>query len=221
MATYRYVAKDIEKDLKQLYDDAQISLASIAYWMHIVGDYYRRIRIEKYNAHQYLNIFNTNLTTSDDVGSFINVPPIYDYQLDKGIDFLEIQVGGVFVRCSYVTLAQLGRITKIPEEVPTNTNPVFYMVGHRAFVLPKQPQGTICNAGLYLAFETTKVINLDDEFEFPQDMLPRLKADLLSMGRLVLSMPDNAVNDGSAAPTQRGSLPNQPVTSPDSGNEAQ
>lgn len=214
MATYRYIAHDIAHDLKQLYDDAQVNLASIAYWMHIVGDYYKRIRIERYDAHQYLSTIRGVTPTVDADGTYITIPAVYDFQRDKGVDYVEIVVGGKILRCSWTTVSQLGRIRVSKEEAPSATNPVCYLDAHRLYLLPGNLTYTSCTLGLYTSFDTTKTIKLDDEFVFPQDTLPRLKADLLNMGRLVLAMPENAVNDGTSQPTQKASIPNQPVTAP-------
>lgn len=214
MATYRYIAHDIEHDLKQLYDDAQINLASIAYWMHIVGDYYKRLRIERYEAHQYLNRIKNATPTVDEDGTYFTIPQVYDFQRDRGVDYVEVIISNKTFRCSWTTVSQLGRIRVSKEETPTSTNPVYYLEGDRVYLLPSDATYTSCSLGLYTSFDTAKALNLDDEFIFPQDLLPRLKADLLNMGRLVLAMPENAVNDGTAQPTQKASLPNQPVTAP-------
>lgn len=214
MATYRYVAHDIAHDLKQLYDEAQINLASIVYWMHIVGDFYKRQRIDRYDAYQYLNVLSDVIPTVSGGKSFLTLPSFYDLLYDKGINYIEVVSGTAIDRFSRITVSQLGRIRKSKEEVPSITNRCFYVEGHKLYLMPTLTNTDKVTVGLYTSFDTTAVISLDDEFVFPQDMIPRLKADLLNMGRLVLSMPDNALNDGTANPSQRPSLPTQQVTAP-------
>ena len=44
MATYRYVALDIQKSLKKAFDDADVRQAQVVYWIQVAAN---RIRVDQ------------------------------------------------------------------------------------------------------------------------------------------------------------------------------
>ena len=95
------------------------------------------------------------------------------------------------------------------DEKPLPSNPYFYRVGDRLYFLGTETLNlSSVELGLKTSFDPTDVnMDIDQDFEFPQDLLPLLKRQILDMGRFVLQVPEDLLNDGSGQvkplPTQK------------------
>lgn len=212
MNTYRYVANDIRTSLKQIYDDADISLALVVYWMHIFGDALKKQHIEKYSSGAFLSIFRS-VPVEKDIDTnmpypFITLPQgIYDYDLDRGVDYITYpysytegrkqMVGNVkFTRSNFNALE---RLNMREEERPSPSNPYFCRAGERIYLIGVERINLMTvEMGLKTTFDVTSAITLDDPFDFPEHLLPLLRRQILEMGRFVLMVPDNLRNDGTS-----------------------
>lgn len=212
MNTYRYIANDIRTSLKQIYDDAEISLSLVVYWMHIFGDALKKQHIEKYSSGAFLSIFRS-VPVERDVDAnmpypFVELPQgIYDYDLDKGIEYItypyaytrnrEQMVG--HIKFTRTTFNALERLNMREEERPSPSNPYFVRSGERVYLVGVERVNLLTvEMGLSTTFDVTAAISLDDPFDFPEHLLPLLRRQILEMGRFVLMVPDNLRNDGTS-----------------------
>lgn len=218
MATYRFVANDIRTSLKQMYDDADISITLVVYWMHVFGDRLKKLHIDKYSSGAYLSRFIGVPIEHDDPDPypFIIIPQrVYDYDKDKGIGYItynsSISVGGEPVLGSVefqrTTPSGLKFLYLREEERPSPDNPYFYRVQDKLYLVGVERINLLTvEVGLYTAFDpsvfNSSTFSLDNIFDFPEHLLPLLRREILEMGRFVLMVPDNVINDGSGQDTQ-------------------
>lgn len=232
MATYRFVASDIQTSLKQMYDDADISIPLVVYWMHVFGDRLRMLHIGKYSSGAFLQRFKSVAVERDDADPypFIELPQrVYDYDKDKGIDYItytySVSVGGEpvlgSVKFHRTTPSGLEALYMREEERPSPSNPYFYRIGDRSYLAGiERINVSTVEVGLYNTFDpnifSDATFSLDNVFDFPEHLLPLLRREILEMGRFVLLVPDNVNNDGSGQDNPKaipsGQMLNQPIS---------
>ena len=76
--------------------------------------------------------------------------------------------------------------------------------------------------GIYSTLKpiTSESINLDDVFDFPEELLPILTRQVLDLGRFVMMIPENRINDGQGDISQ-GQIPTNKLVSVNEMNEDQ
>lgn len=217
MATYRYAANEIKYALKQNFDDADITMSLVVYWMHVIGDRFRKLHIEKYSSGAFLNVFRDVPVEQDEAVpyKFIELPArIYDYHKDEGVNYISYHhsVGllGLHplsgVKFTRVDPNELELLYYRKEERPSPSNPYFYRVGDRLYLVGIESINIrYVELGVFTTFDPTRVINLDDVFDFPEHLLPLLTREILNLGRFVLMSPGNQVNDGTSKDFESGS----------------
>jgi len=219
----RHIVDDIEVDLKQNFDDQQITKAQIAYWTIIVANRLRSQHIEKRSSGAFLTTFaEIPVLVSDVVGDnlvryrkYFDLPDcIYDFNEDKGIAYISYSVDPELpddlppltqVNFARTTPAALKSIYMNPDTKPDEKNPYFYRSSGRIYLL-----GLDCididyvEVGLYLTIDPVTEIDLDEDFEFPEELLSVLKRQVLDMGRFALLIPNERINDGNdSTPSNR------------------
>ena len=94
MATWRQVVYDIYTDLKQAFDDAEISLNHVKYWVAICGSRLLVQHIDKRDSGAFLSVFHDIHVHTDAYGyKYIDLPEvILDYDKDSGIEYVSYDV---------------------------------------------------------------------------------------------------------------------------------
>jgi len=212
----RTVVDDLATDFKQIFDDKQIQKTQIAYWVLMVADRLRSQHIAKRDSGAFLSTFivpveeySSNSNPSEVKGRKHIILPtcIYDYNMDKGINFIayyaeELEEKGKrpsFTRQTFTrTTPKDSKILYYNKfEEPSPDQPYFYRVGKHIYLL-----GIDCvdipeiEIGLFSTFDPVTEIDLDAPFDFPQELTIILKRQVLDMGRFVLLMPEESINDG-------------------------
>ena len=210
-ATLRYIVYDLLHDFKQLFADADITPYQITYWTLIHADRLKKQHIQKIDSGEYIHEFSVSIQLSSAFGKYIELPArIYDYDLDKGVAYINLVASeplpGVDQKPGYITTtfsrttAASSRVTYFrEEEIPSLTNPYFYRVndnlrflGLDDLVLPRS-----VNIGLYSTLDPTDLtLDIDQSFDFPQDLIPVLKRQVLDLGMFVMNVPKDLINDG-------------------------
>jgi len=213
--TYRYVVYDILRDFKQRYSQAEISEYQLLYWILIHADRLRKLHIEKRDSGEYIGIFDVAVSIDSNNRKYITLPSrVYDFNEDRGIAFISYEQRStdaipIFSQVTFgrTTPAISKRLQYREEEVPSPDNPYFYRVGD---VLPflgvEDVPMEYVEVGLYTTLNPTDLtLSLDDYFDFPQDLLPLLKRQVLDLGLWALNVPKDMINDGadSRAPVQQ------------------
>lgn len=206
MATYSEVLYDIYTSLSQTYDDSKLTLSHIRYWVGIVASRLKMQHIEKIDSGAFLQIYPSVEITKSATTKYksITLPSeIIDFNKDGGIKYISYSyviddctppfTSVVFTR---TTPAGARRLYFTDEEKPSPSNPYYYRSGSNVYLL-----GLECinpkylEIGLYTTVDTMQC-DLDDEFPFPTELLPVLQKYVFDLGRWVLTMPENYINDG-------------------------
>jgi len=212
--TLRFVLYDILRDMRQRYAQADISEYQVLYWILIHADRLKKQHIEKRRSGEYLSEWEVSLsyTGLPERRPYIVIPArIYDFDYDRGIHHICFDQGSSddpgfqTITFSRTTPAAAKRLSWRTEEVPSLTNPYFYRVGNSIYFLGIDESDGIASVetGLFTSFDPTGLntslndANLDNYFDFPQDLIPVLKRQVLDLGLFITSLPKDLVNDGS------------------------
>lgn len=214
--TYRYVVYDLQKSLKKTFDDADITLIQIIYWVQVIAN---KIRLEHYlvsKSDLFTSTFYPIAIQKDDKGrKYIDLPTqIMDLPNNEGIAYITYNFdtntchGDTFAQTYFqpvntmdVQLLYLDEYTK-----PTPKQPYFRRVGdkvngvdvNRVYLL-----GLECVEvkDVEIAVRTTldprNVCNLDDKLPIPDERVADLMTEILKLGRFIMLIPDERQNDGS------------------------
>lgn len=236
----RHIVNDITVDLRQIFDDKRVIPSQIAYWVILVGNRLKSQHIKKMSSGAFLTTFaEIPLEVSDVPGdnlvryrNYFDLPDcIYDFNNDRAIEYISYSVvpelpnelppltNVVFGR---TTPSALKSLYANPYTKPSVKTPYFYRSKNRIYVL-----GLECvkvqslEVGLYLTLDPVTEIDLDADFEFPEELLFVLKKQVLDMGRFALLMPQERVNDGdddtnpNQVPTNKITSVNDPINQSD------
>jgi hypothetical protein len=213
--TYRYVVYDLQKSFNAAFDDANFTRNQILYWVQVVAN---RLRVQHNaitNSDLFTSTFSSVAVQTDDKGrKYIDLPvQIMDLPNNSGIVYITYNVETC--KCSGPTFAQvwfqgtgLGAVQHLYLDEytkPSVKNPYFYRVGdkvdgvsvNRIYLL-----GLECievedvEIALKASLDPKKVCNLDDNIPLPDELVQELMMQVLQLGRFVMLMPSENVNDG-------------------------
>jgi hypothetical protein len=217
--TLRYLISDIEKILRQNIDDSSITKSHILFHILTVADRLKSQHIDKRNSGAFLHIYDeipvlkSISSTNPDLikgRHYFDLPTsVYDFNLDYGINYISYSLFDetcippfTYVQFSRTTPAESRILYMTEDEKPSPKNPYFYRVGRYVYLL-----GTECinlskiEVGLYSSYNIndyfTSSCLLDEPFDFPNELIPILRREVLDLGRFLLLMPKDLVNDGS------------------------
>lgn len=213
--TYRYVVYDLQKNFNASFDDANFTFNQILYWVQVVSN---RLRVQHNaitNSDLYTSTFSSIPVLTDSKGrKYIDLPiQIMDLPDNSGIIYITYNVDTC--KCSGPTFAQVwfqptsvGGVQHLylDEYTKPNTkNPYFYRVGdrvdgvkvNRIYLL-----GLECiniedvEIALKASLDPSIVCNIDDNIPLPDELIQELTMQVLELGRFVMLMPSETLNDG-------------------------
>jgi hypothetical protein len=208
-ATIRFVVFDLLNDLKQVYDDAQLTPFKVFYWVMIHADRLRKQHIEKIDSGAYVTKFDVAVSVDPKTGrNYFELPAaIYDFDKDAGVDYItyppEFDLSlPVFASTTFTrtTPGKAARLYFREDEKPTPANPYFYRQNSKIWLLgTEQININFIEVGLKASLGVNDpTIDIDQPLDLPQDLLPTLKRQILDMGRFVLMIPRDLANDGAS-----------------------
>lgn len=225
MATWRYVCNSLLENLKQIEVTSNIKLSHVVYWTSIVANRLRHQQIKKRHTGAYLEIFDnlpivsqvSSTTQNLIAGRKYSVLPkdIYDLDNDNGIDYINYFLPGNdgFKRIPFTrtTPSEAHRLYMGPYEKPTPQNPYYYRVHQYIYYLGIENIAAISGEmGLYTTIDThSNLVSLDDELDLTADQIAILEYEIFNLGRAVLMIPRDRLNDGTDTATFQ---PKQAIT---------
>lgn len=215
MASYRIVAYDLLTSFKRVFDDADIRITQIIWWIQVVAN---RLRAEHYtlnNTGSFISTYSSVAVQVDNKGRpYIDLPvQILDLMNEKGVVYITYNeetcccdgppMAQVFFQPTKVSM--LNRLYGDEYEKPSPSNPYFYRIGHqmdgvdvnRLYLL-----GTECivvtdvELAVISALDPSQVCSLDDEIPLSPELIGILQKEILQLGRFVMMVPSERVNDG-------------------------
>ena len=226
----RYVVDDIAKDLKQVSDDKKIEKSQVAYWVMMVANRLKSQHIVKRDSGQHLHTYvgipvekvvsSTNPNTVKSRKRITLPTAIYDFNKDRGIDYISYWVDDEdclpeFSNLTFTrtTIKTSTRLYMDGYEKPAPDNPYFYRSGEFVYFLGLEDVNVLeVEVGIYSTFSALTDIDLDAPFDFPEELLNVLKRQVLDLGRFVLQIPEERINDG-VSDTSKQQVPTQKLVS--------
>ena len=213
--TYRYVVYDLQKNFNAAFDDANFTRNQILYWVQVVAN---RLRVQHNaitNSDLFTSTFSSVSVQVDNKGrKYIDLPvQVMDLPNNSGIVYITYNVETC--KCSGPAFAQtwfqgtsIGAVQHLYLDEytkPSVKNPYFYRVGdkvdgvsvNRIYLL-----GLECieiedvEIAVKASLDPKKVCNLDDNIPLPDELIQELMMQVLQLGRFVMLMPSENVNDG-------------------------
>lgn len=230
MATYRFVAYDIEKNLKKTFDDADITLPQIVYWIQVVANQMRRDLYMVDKTDLFTSTFSSVTIRIDVKGRKYFDLPVQIMNLSNNGGILWISYNEETCCCSGPAWAQVffqptsvGSTNNLYNDAytkPSPKNPYFYRIGdrvdnvkvNRVYLLGIECiDVTDLEIALLGTLDPTQVCDLDEEISLPDEQIHELTLAVLSLGRFVSMTPSENVNQGSddSVPTTQ-QVPNPP-----------
>jgi hypothetical protein len=216
MATYRFVAKDIQTSLNKAFDDADIRLMQILYWIQVVANRLRVDQKEKTDTGLFLSTFCPVVVMKDPKGrQYFDLPnAVMDLPNEAGIEYITYNhetgcccEGATFTQVFFqpTSAGAMHRLYGDEYEKPTPQNPYFYRVGDkvngenatRVYLV-----GTECinvtdvEIGIFCSLDPSNVCNLDDQIPLPDERIEELMTTVYGIGRWVMMMPEERINQG-------------------------
>jgi hypothetical protein len=227
MATWRYVAYDLQKSLKKTFDDSDLTFPQIVYWVMVVAN---KLRVQHYlstNTDLFTSTYSAVPVQKDGKGrKYIDLPTqMIDLPFQKGIKYISYNIdqdteeygysfAQVFFQPTFT--GQVQHLYLDDYTRPSRTNPYFYRIGQdvdgvsvdRLYLLGVE---TLPIEDVEVAMLSTlnpnHLPNLDDEIPLPDELILDLMTQILNLGRMILMIPEERKNDGSDD-TRVGNLPN-------------
>lgn len=214
----RTVVDDLLKDFKQQFDDKNLQRSQIAHWVIMIGNRLLSQHISKRDSGAFLSIYagvpikvakenkNPNIIKGR---KYIELPTcIFDYDKDGGVEYISYYMDKEEPNCpppftrqtfTRTTPGDVQRIYMSDYEKPNAKNPYWYRASQNIFLLglecinPKSVE-----IGIYSTIKpiTDPDIDLDGPFPFPEELLIQLKRQVLDLGRFVMVIPEERINDG-------------------------
>jgi len=200
-ATLRHIVFDILRTVKENHPDAAVTVAQCAYWVIVRADRLRKVHIGQMSSGAFLSTFLDLETLVDpDTGRnyFVLPAAIYDFDDDKGIEYITYQAqidlnDPVFTSTQFTrtTIPRTRRLYMSEDERPTPSNPYFYRSGDRIYFLGVEQIDLLkVEVGLFTTLlPVDATLDLDEVFDFPSELLPQLKAEIVAMGLFIVKLP--------------------------------
>lgn len=205
---WRWVVYDTLNSLKQQYDDAEITLTQVSYWCSVAANRLLSQHIAKRDSGAFVTPYyniQVLIDTTNNYRYFELPETIFDFNKDDGVEYLSYVSDTddclpkfTAVRFGRTSVAGSKRLYWTEEETPTPSNPYFYRLKNRIYLLGIEDiAAPILEGGFYQTIPAY-VLDLDDEFPFPDELIAILQRSVLEIGRFILAMPKDNVNDGSS-----------------------
>lgn len=229
-STYRIFCWDIISTIKQVDADSSVKYQHVKYWCQSLANRLRGEIIGKRPTGRYLSIFTNvpvqTFTTNANPNQvanrkYIDLPAsILDYEFEKGVNYASWMQDGT---CPPEWTKNLWQATSPDKahrlymsnyEKPSPENVYYYVVDQRLYLLGLENIPiTECELGLYTTLEAnTNLVNDDEEIDLSEEYIDILRMRVLALGRFMLSVPKDNLNDGEdnvVLPTKAATVPTE------------
>lgn len=213
--TYRYVIYDLDKSFNAAFDDADFTLNQIMYWVMVVANRMRLQQTISTNTDLFTSTFNNVPVLTDTKGrKYIDLPTqIMDLPNNSGVIYITYNEetchceGPSFAQVWFqgVNLGSVQHLYLDEYTKPSAKNPYFYRIGdhidgvkvNRIYLLGLECIDVIdLEIAVKATLDPKQVCSLDDEIPLPDEMIQDLMMQVLQLGRFVMLMPKENINDG-------------------------
>jgi|WetSurSiteA1Bulk_404760.scaffolds.fasta_scaffold25970_2 hypothetical protein len=207
--TIRFVVFDLLNDLQQIYDDSKLSPFKVFFWVMTFADRLRYQHVVKSDTGAFVYKFHVDVEVDSVTGrNFFTLPAaIYDLENDGGVQYItyppEYDLSlPMFASTSFTRTSpeKAARLYYRSEECPSPSNPYFYRQNEKIWLLGCEEINLLhLEVGLKTSLAVADPLtDIDLPLDLPVHLLPVLKRQILDIGRFVLSIPVDRVNDGTS-----------------------
>jgi hypothetical protein len=213
--TYRYVIYDLDKSFNSAFDDADFTLNQIMYWVMAVANRMRLQQTIATNTDLFTSTFNDVPVLTDSKGRKYIDLPAYIMDLPNNAGVIYITYNEETCKCEGPAFSQvwfqgvnLGSVQHLYLDEytkPSAQNPYFYRIGdridgvkvNRIYLLGLEciPVEDV-EIAIKATLDPRQICSLDDEIPLPDEMIQDLMMQVLQLGRFVMLMPKENINDG-------------------------
>lgn len=216
MATYRYIAYDALTNLKVMFDDSDIRIPQIIWWIQVISNKLRSDDYQANNTGNYISTYSSVAVSVDSKGRpYFDLPvQILSMANERGIVYITYNEetccceGPAWAQVTFsdTTPAKAKRLYMDEYEKPSPKNPYFYRIGdkidgvsvNRVYLLGIECiKVTDVEIGIISELDPSQVCDLDDEIPLSPELVVVLQQELLKLGRFIKMVPEERVNDGS------------------------
>lgn len=208
MATYQYTANLILSQLRQVFDDRKTTFNQVVYWIQVVSNRLRYLRLNKRSADTgiYLNIFsNIEIKTSGNK-KYIELPAdIIEIDKDGGIEYIAYSPeqedncdDNLYIQFERTNPSSVQSLLRIPVRSPKPSSPFFYRASDRIYLL-----GIECvevkdlEIGLHTSVNPKNICDITEEVPIDNSLEEALITRVISLCRFGLMIDEERKNDGS------------------------
>lgn len=218
-APLRIIVDELLTTIKQTFADRSVSRAQAAYCVITVANTLKSQHIAKRDSGAFLGVFPDIPIQESGTNVFPNVVKnrkyielpglIFDFDKDGAVEYLAYESLGLkyekpqFTRVKILRTspAEMEWLELHPNTKASPKEPYFYRVGNLLYLfgLEKVPVKKL-EAGLYLTINPLTSIDIDQPFDFPEELISVLKrqvVDLIRFSWFFKSDRDNTGNDES------------------------
>jgi hypothetical protein len=205
--TIRFVVFDLLNDLQQVYKDSKLSPFKVFFWVMTFADRLRYQHVAKSETGAFVYKFHVDIEVDPITGrNFFTLPAaIYDLEDDGGIAYLtyppEYDLSLPLFSSVTFTRTTPGKAARLyfrDDERPGPQNPYFYRLNDTIWLLGTEEINLLhLEAGLKTSLAVADPLtDIDLPLDLPVHLLPVLKRQILDIGRFVLQIPADRINDG-------------------------
>jgi len=227
-ATIRYVVYNLLNSLKQIYDDASLTPFKVFFWVMTLADQLRYQHIVKSGTGAFVYKFDVVVEVDSVTGrNFFTLPSgIYDMENDGAVQYITYSPGvdlslPLFASTTFTRTSpeKAARLYFREDEKPKPQNPYFYRQNEKIFLLGVEEINlTSLEVGLITSLNPADLtIDIDLPLDLPAHLLPILERRILDLGRFVMQIPVDKINDGSDWESKN--FPTQKIVSVNDGGD--
>jgi hypothetical protein len=213
--TYRYVIYDLDKSFNASFDDADFTLNQIMYWVMVVANRMRLQQTAVTDTDLFTSTFSNVPVLTDIKGrKYIDLPAqVIDLPNNAGIVYITYNEetctceGPIFAQVSFhgIGVANVQHLYLDEYTKPTAQNPYYYRIGdrvdgvkvNRIYLLGIECVPVVdLEIAIKATLDPSQVCNLDDDIPLPDEMIQDLMMQVLQLGRFIMLMPKENINDG-------------------------
>lgn len=213
--TYRYVVYDLQKNFNATFDDADFTFNQVLYWVMVVANRIRIQQVMATNSDLFTSTFNNIVVHTDSRGrKYIDLPTqVMDLPHNAGVIYITYNEdtcsceGPAFAQVWFqpVNIGSVQNLYGDEYTKPSAKNPYFYRIGHevdgvgvnRLYLLGIEcaPVKSV-EIAIRSSLDPKKLCNIDEEIPLPDEMIQDLMMQVLQLGRFIMLMPKENVNEG-------------------------
>lgn len=213
--TYRYVVYDIHKTLKKNFDDADITVNQVLYWVMVVANKIRAQHNLLVNTDMFTSTYCPVEILTDEKGrKYIDLPTsIMSLPNNAGVVYMSYNIdtnccsGPAFAQTFFqpINMGEVQGLYLDTYTKPSAKQPYFYRVGdmvngvnvNRMYLLGLECVDVLdLEVAIKATLNPKTLCNLDDDLGVPDELIQDLTMEVLQMGRFVMMIPEERVNQG-------------------------